>query len=551
MPQHQYLGQTADVAAYLDSVSNATPGDAGTSLLDSVKNQSGFALPKHLASSIEHLPDDQASRVLDSVRIGCAEFKSRHGVDVSADVVEAAIQQGYAATKPLKSNGNSIVLDSAANSNHSDNGALQANRTITAIVSAISEAIPFAGYLPVDIKSNKAQLAILNHVADSTWGDYAKGSLMDGVSCGGSYAMSVRTVMLKAAGGTLATSSKFTAENLVSLPGFCDPTKTGVPVLKGRSMLYANGIPVAFEPASSPGTMTGQITLAGVTYTLAAQINSTTAVLSSVTCNPAPTADMVITAEAVVDYEAAPGLAPRVIVEVKTYEMLATAMRIMTGSTIDFSTQLANELGLDARSESLMAVRTQVEAERHYNALRYVAALGRNLSREFNFDVATQKGAKSLDMMWRDAAPIFSVIDQEMAEATMDHGVTHYYVGKNLAALLQSAPGDVFQTSGISGRAGIYRVGRLWGKYEIYYSPKVVEEAADGSWSEMIGVGRSSQPARCPIILGDAVAPTFMPIAMTGDFSQNDGLYARNFTSVNPHVPSALGCARLKLTGLK
>jgi hypothetical protein len=230
---------------------------------------------------------------------------------------------------------------------------------------------------------------------------------------------------------------------------------------------------------------------------------------------------------------------------------MATAARILTGATIDFSTQLANELGLDSRSESLMSVRTQVEAERHYAALRYIANLGRNLQREFNFDVATQKGAKSLDMMWRDAAPIFSVIDQEMAEATMDHGVTHYYVGKNLAALMQSAPADVFQTSGISGRPGIYRVGRLWGKYEIYYSPKVVEEAADGSWSEMVGVGRSSQPSRCPIILGDAVAPTFINIATTGDFSQNDGLYARSFTAVNPHVPSALGCARLKLTGLK
>lgn len=556
MPQHQYLGQTAQVAEFLDNVMAAQNNGGSTAILDSVKNEAGVNLPKHLAQAVDGMSDDSVTKVLDNVQRGALEYRARHGVDVTADVVEAALQQGLAATLPLKQVGNggaTLILDAVGNSNHSSNEAYQANRIIVAVVSAMSEAIPFAGYLPVDIKSNTAKLAVLTHVADSTWGDYAKGQLMDGTSVGGSYAMSVRTVMLKqaGAGNTLATSSKFTAESLANLKGYCDPTKTGVPVLRGRTLIYVNGVPVASEPASSSGTLSGRIELGGVAYSLGAQINPSTGALSSVSCTPAPTDDMEITAEAVVDYEAAPGLTPRIIVQAETWDMHATAMRIMGGSTIDASSQMAGELGLDSRSEILMHARVHTESERHYAALRYVKALGRNQSTELNFDFAAQKGAKDLSMMWRDVAPHFWSADQAMAESTMDHGVTHYYVGPALASMLQSAPGDVFQSSGISGRTSIYRLGRLFGKYEVYYSPKMIDQAADGSWGDMIGVGRSSQTARCPIILGDAFAPTFLEIARTGDLSTNDALYARNFTAVNPHAPSARGCNRIRVTGLK
>ena len=61
--------------------------------------------------------------------------------------------------------------------------------------------------------------------------------------------------------------------------------------------------------------------------------------------------------------------------------------------------------------------------------------------------------------------------------------------------------------------------------------------------SDIIAIGRSSQVARCPIVLGDAVAPTFLPLARQSDLVDQSAMYARDFTVVNPHQPSALGCA--------
>ena len=108
----------------------------------------------------------------------------------------------------------------------------------------------------------------------------------------------------------------------------------------------------------------------------------------------------------------------------------------------------------------------------------------------------------------------------------------------------------MFVPSGVAARAGVYRIGRLFGKYDCYYSPKVVSQATDRTTAKVLAVGRSTNVARCPIVLGDAVAPTFLDLNMNDDLKAQQALYSRDFTKVNPHQPSALGCALINITNL-
>jgi hypothetical protein len=108
----------------------------------------------------------------------------------------------------------------------------------------------------------------------------------------------------------------------------------------------------------------------------------------------------------------------------------------------------------------------------------------------------------------------------------------------------------MFAPSGVAKRPSIYRVGRLFGKYETYYSPKVASQGADLKTANILAVGRSAQVARCPIILGDAVSPTFLPLNRQSDLKDSAAMYARDFTVVNPHEASSLGCARIGFTNL-
>lgn len=250
------------------------------------------------------------------------------------------------------------------------------------------------------------------------------------------------------------------------------------------------------------------------------------------------------------DYETAPALIPVVGVRAETYALFANPWRTKVELGIDAKGQLANELGLDGNSEALIASRNQMAMERHYQALRMVAALGLNNKHTFDFEWSRRSEQMNRAQIFQDLQAKFYAADQQMANLTMDHGITHGYVGSTLAGVLTSLPRDMFEPSGVSARPGIYRLGKLFGKYDMYYDPKVAQQSADGSTAQIVCAGRSSQVARNPIILGDAVAPTFLDLNMQDDLKTRSAIYARDFTEVNPHEPSALGCALIEVTNL-
>ena len=543
---------TREVAAFLDAVSpQLKEGATGQAVLDSVRNGSGVTIPKGLDELLGSMKSSDESRILDSVQAGLTHFQKEHGCMPTADVVEAAIQQGQSAFRGIDARGQ--ILDSASSSHH-DQLSLQPNRAVVAILSAIAEAIPFASYLPVDIQSNQSKLAILSHVAGSAYGDYAVNGIMDGASAGDVYTSSSRIAKIVTS-GSLPWSGKFSQGNDTANPGFSDNAGTGVPVLRGRTIVFIKGVPVGMEPtsgnaASSP--ISGSATIGGIDYTVTGTITVATGVLSITGCTASSggIVSLPVTAQAFVDYEASPALIPKVLVRADTYDIYANPWRVMTGLSIDAAGQFRNELGIDANSEALLAIRTQMAMERHYQALRMASQLSINNTVAYDYGYSSQISQKTRASILQDMMPVLANADQKMAIDTMDHGITHLYVPAFFANMCNSLGADLFKPSGISARPGIYRVGRLFDKYEVYYSPKVVSQNAGLTTASLLAVGRSSQVARCPIVLGDAVAPTFLPLNMQTDLMNNSAMYARDFTVVNPHTPSAMGCAQINITNL-
>lgn len=543
---------TREVAAFLDAVSpQFEAGANGQIVLDSVRNTPGVTVPKGLDELLGNMSNGDESRVLDSVQAGLSHYKVEHGCFPTADVVEAAIQQGQSAFRGV--NGIGQVLDSAT-SGHHDQLSLQSNRAVVAILSAIAEAIPFASYLPVDIQSNQSKLAILSHVAGSAYGDYALNGLMDGASAGDVYTSSSRVVQFDTS-GVLPWAGKFSQTNDAANPGYSDSGGTGVPVLRGRTIVFIKGVPVGLEPTSGSAAaspLSGSARIGGIDYTVTGTITVATGVLAITACTASSggIVSLPVSAQGFVDYEVSPALIPKVIVRADVFDIYANPWRVMSGLSIDAAGQFRNELGLDANSEALLAIRTQMAMERHYQALRMAAALGINNVTAYDYDYITQIAQKTRADILRDFAPVLANADQKMAIDTMDHGITHLYVPAFFANMCQGLGSDLFQSSGISARPSIYRVGRLFNKYEVYYSPKVAAQNAGLTTATIVAVGRSSQVARCPIVLGDAVAPTFLPLNMQTDLVNNSAMYARDFTVVNPHTPSAMGCALINITKL-
>ena len=557
--QREYSNkQTANVQQFIDELKAQSVTEKGTfdsvAAEDYVEQASKAAqskVPEELQAVLDECKDQSDSkRIVNALLDGVTMYEREHGCNVPADIVSQALHNAYGVTEAARTQYRDAMLDSAAaaNSLHAENLALQPNRAVISIISAFASAIPWAAYLPADIGSNEARLGILTHRAGERAGMYAAGGVLDGIESGNPLLQASRTHTANPDNNG-AVSGKITA--FMTDMYHCDQTVDGVKLMRGRTIVYVSGFPVAFEVESSKGSgasaISGNFELAGTAYTMAGSINTDTGVFA-LTSSPALPASVEVAVEGFIDYERAPELAARIIADVEVFKLFAKPFRAITQQTIDAATQLGNEFGLDPMSESIVAINTQFANERHYDALAKGLRLAQMNTHEFDYTVAAQHQDSSKPEVWRDLVHPLAAASQQMAEDTMNHGISHIYVGKQVLAQL-GACAEIFQPSGLTDRPGIYRAGRLFGRFDVYYLPKLIRETATSS--QIICVGRGTDVARNPVVLGDAVAPTVLPLLMNTDMRRGSAFYARNFTCVNPHKPSARGFALINVLNMK
>lgn len=546
---------TAEVAKFADALKsqskNAATGvfdsAAATDFISCASNQSGITIPEKLQPVLDEAKASGAggeAMVMRALFDGISTYEQQHGASASADLIEQAVYSAYSTTAQGV---REAALDSAT-SLHQDNYSLQPNRAIVAIISAMGDAIPFAHYLPADIKSNEARLAIMTHNAGGDFGRYAANGLMDGTLSGGSYISSSR-VHKCAIDGAGNCTGKITA--IQDTDDTCLAGGATTKLVRGRSIVYVNGIQAAREvdqTGTGASTVSGSVTIVATTYQIGGTINTDTGVIALTTTPAIPTTVPVVV-EAFIDYERAPELTPTIVSSVNVFTLFAKPWRVATYATIDSRTQMSNELGLDTFSESVVAIQAQFANERHYEVLRHAKRIAANNQCEFDFEWSARNGQMNRAQIWLDFAAILGERSQQMAVDTMNHGITHLYVGQMLAAQFMGLPREVFEPSGQAERPCIYRIGRLFGRYEVYYTPNVVTETTTSG--QILCVGQATDVTRNPVVLGDAVSPTVIPLSVGIDLKQGAGFYARNFTAVNPHAPSARGFALINAINLK
>ena len=548
MPARQYNKQsTIDannfVSALKDnSQTNGTfDSAAAKTFINGALSQNDVKVPETLQAVLDSASDKEADGILRAVLDGANAYQAAHGQEIPADVLEQAFHSAYSTTPEAQK----AALDSVGNSLQSAQS-YQSNRAIVAILTTTTEAIPFVHYLPADIKSNQAKLAILEHVTGSAAGSYAEGGLLDGAHSGDRFISSARDHVLTH-GVAGALSGKITA--IQKTPDTCDPAGTVAKLVRGATIIYVNGLKAAQEVSSKSvnSPIAGSVVIADVTHAISGAVNTDTGEITLAVAPALPTTVEVL-AEAFIDYERQEDLTPMIITGVETFDLFANSWRALTHQSIDSRTQMSNELGLDSYSEGVIAIQAQFANERHYDVLRKARRVAVCNRETFNFNWTGAGDFKVRSDIWRDFSSVLGAVSQKMALLTMNHGVTHLYVGEKVAAQMQGLPADIWQASGITARPGIYRVGRLFGKYDVYYTPRGVNEEAEGA--EILCVGQASDVTRNAFILGDAVAPTVIPLATNSDLKSGAGYYARNFTAVNPHKHSAQGAALITVTNL-
>jgi hypothetical protein len=521
---------------------------AASDFVGGALSQAESPMPKELQIIMDETPADKRGAVTKAILDGVGIYEEKNGVPAPADLIEYAFHLGFGHTSE------GIKLDSA-NSGHGDNLSLQPNRAVVSILMALSEGIPFVHYLPADIGSNEAKIGIVSHLAGSNYGRYSQNGLMDGVNNGDAYISPSRIHTAAHAADTgfgnhtgQLTSIQSDEDSCAAVGG----NSVAVKLLRGRSVVYVNGKIVAREVSqagSGTSTVSGSVVISGTTYQIGGTINTDTGAIA-LTTTPDIGAGVPLVVEGFIDYERQPELIPSIISNGEMFSLYAKAWRAYTQVTPDARSQMINELGVDPLSEALVNIQLQYANERHYELLWKAKriALGNTNTGTFNMDWSNQGTQKTRAQIWQDFSALLGAISQQMAIDTLGFGISHLYVGKYMKAQLEGLPSEIFQSSGIQERPGIFRLGRLFGRYEVYYTPKVVTDS--NSATQVLCIGRAPDVARNPFMAGDAVAPNLIDLAVGTDLKRGQAFYGRGFTEVTPYAPSTNACALISVSNM-
>ena len=512
-------------------------------------------IPEVVQALLSRFDERAHHRLLDSVMQGAAEYERLHGFAPDAGFTETALINATRSAMTLSEmTQGTIRLDNATSAHH-DQLSLQPAMAIVGIMAQFAEATPYAAYLPADVKTNEARLAILSNLASSDFGDYQAGNSLDGIALGGNYMDSERMCVLTINGGVGPFAYIVTQRGTETAGGLAvTGSNVAMPLLRGRTALFVNGLPAGRETenyGSGSNTIAGSVTIASTNYALSGTVNTDTGAIS-ITTSPALPAGVHLMALAYIDYErTSSALTPRIGIDATIYKMFARASRGIVKTTMDAMTQLQSELSLDPRGQALMSLRMQHAAGRHFRANQKMRLIAAGLTDTWAYGFSTQIAQKSRSDIWQNLAPILGGLSQRMANNTSNYGINTLYMTGELAAQVRGLPTSIWEPSGVPRRPGIYRLGRLFNEFDVYYTPRLLIESGGGDVSQILCVGRATETARNPIVFGDAVPPVFLPLAMGDDMVQGDGFYTRGFVEVNPHPQSAQGAALINVTGIK
>ena len=507
-----------------------------------------------------------AGGILDSI----AQYEAAHGQAVPPDLMEAASnllgsftqqgihdslsQGGIMSITPSQYN---QFLDDATTSSP-DGGSLQANRAVVAVQNLLTTALPWGGYLPSDINSGEAKLIIVNHQAGSTFGQYAEDASIDGANSGKRFFDARRTHTVTGDGTTANLTGQLTTIQATSETcATVGSGATAAKLVKGSTSVYIQGhkvAKVAIDNEATSQSISGSVVLTSTTYTLSGTISADTGAFT-LTSSPVLPLGIDAVIESFIDYNRQPEVIPTLKLSANKFSLYARPFRGFMQVGIESLMQIRQEAGIDPLTELNRTLQVQVGNGKHYRALEYARRLAKNNSYPaWNMSTWLDSGAQTRSQNMADISIPLMAVSQQMAIDTNVTGVTHLYVGKVVAAWLQTlVMGGRFVPSGLRNVPQIFRLGRLDGLYEVYYSPDQTE-TTDGSGittAKILCVGQSGDVARSGIILGTAIAPIMLPIGNTFDLKQGVGYMEKTFIEPNPHLPSSKAFAEITLTGLK
>lgn len=531
-PQHdktaQWVNQLAsDKKAVFDSASEIWTREAP----ETVRELGGLVEHQKIGMAITH---------------GVESYKKAHGVAPSGAVMDSAIRlalNSVSHNHAHNATSGRAVFDNV--SSIQSNAPMVANRAAIVLHNAIGLAIPHAGYVPMT-EGLAGKIIVVGHAAGNSVGEYVKNDSLDGLAAGKNFMSAERVVLAESSDQT-----NYTAK-IKHAVGDTD----GSPVLPSHTEVLINGIPygAGLESADvhvATTRLAGSAVLEdGKEYAFSGSLTVETGEVT-LTFTPALPQGATVHVVSLLNYEheKLKDKRPRFLATAKPFPFRAGFMSALFQTSQEAATQFKTEVRLDPASEAMFAMQQQALIERHFNYLHSMYRIAQSYKHVANLNANNRLNARDLSDIWSDVYFKLNEADMQMVSRTSAFGIAALYVGAKGAAHIQSLSREIFEPSGITAAAGIFRLGRLFSKYDVYHAPNLLNETTNSI--EMLAVGRSEQTGMNPYIVGDVLAPTFKNLGMTADLMEGATYFSAGAARVNPYQRAAKGAALISVTGLE
>ena len=515
-----------DKGAVLDSASDVWQREAPESI-------------RELGSLVQH------NHIGMAITQGVACYKKAHGVEPSGAVLDSAIRMALNSVSNAHANsatGGLAVFDNATSMQ--SNAPMVANRAAIVLHNAISLAIPNAGYVPMQ-DGLAGKIIIVGHAAGNSVGDYVKNDSLDGLAAGKNFMSAERIVLAETTDQTSYTATIKHAKDDVS----------GSPLLPSHTEVLINGIPYNASTINADVRMQ-MVRLAGSAlledgneYGFSGSLTVETGE-ATLTFTPALPQGATVHVVGMLNYEhdKLKEKRPRFLATAQALDYRAGFMSGLYQISQEANVQFKTETRLDPASEAMFAMQQQALTERHFNFLKGMYRVAQSYKHIANLNSAVRLNARDMSDLWSDVLFKLNEADMQMVARTGAFGIATLYVGAKGAAHIQSLARELFEPSGGTAVAGIFRLGRLFGKFDVYYAPNLLNETANSI--EMLAVGRSEQTGMNPYIVGDVLPPVFKNLGVTSSLLEGAAYFSAGAARVNPYHKAAKGAALISVTGL-
>lgn len=476
---------------------------------------------------------------------GVASYQKAHGVKPSGAVLDSAIRMAL----------NSVSNDHASSATNGmavfdnttslqSNAPMVANRAAIVLHNAISLAIPNAGYVPMT-DGLAGKIIIVGHAAGNSVGDYVKNDSLDGLAAGKNFMSAERVVLAETNDQTNYTAKIKHAKDDVS----------GSPVLPSHTEILINGIPhnaaaINADVRTSTVRLAGNVLLEnGTEYGFSGGLKVETGDVT-LTFTPALPQGVTVHVVGMLNYEHdnLKEKRPRFLATAQALDYRAGFMSGVYQVSQEANVQFKTETRLDPASEAMFSMQQQALAERHFSFLHGMYRVAQSYKHVASLNSTARLNARDMSDLWSDVLFKLNEADMKMVARTGAFGIATLYVGAKGAAHIQSLSREIFEPSGITAAAGIFRLGRLFGKFDVYYTPNLLNETTNSI--EMLAVGRSEQTGMNPYIVGDVLPPVFKNLGVTSNLLEGAAYFSAGAARVNPYQKAAKGAALILVTGL-